>query len=161
MELREAPVLGKRLPLIVCLCCASCAWPTGQTPQAPPATQQSPAAEASVPEVTPATLFEAYFTDPDRAEKEYDGKPLKIEGTIQGHETYHGKPCLNLYVPKFDNAPRIRCVFAAKDTAEVEAKVSGRKVRIQGRCIGGQESDVTKQTHLTLEKCIIIGYDPK
>jgi hypothetical protein len=103
--------------------------------------------------VIPRNLFEAFERDAKTADKEYNNKALRIEGTVQTTGVDEGHPYVDIYVPSPGRQPApIRCLFEAGAQAEVTNVKGGGNITIRGRCLG------IIGDHISLDNCTIVRY---
>lgn len=149
----------KRLLLLVCLGASSCTFP--DAPRTAPAPDPVKKTQPSKPDadglpIDPRELFVAFEKTPGEAEKEFKGKVLIVESTIQAVGDDGGSPNVDLIAPVKGGGAYIRCLFDPSKQAEVASRKPGGHATIKGRCAGAGGGFVI------LEGCTIIRYrEPK
>ena len=149
----------KRLSLwLVCLAVPACTFPdapkTEPAPQ-PKKTQAIKPKDEGLPTST-IELYSAYEKNGADADKEFRDKLLIVESTIKSVGEENGSPYIELYVPIAGGGAFLRCVFEAKDQADVLKSKPGGNITIKGRGAGAQGGFVT------LDHCRIVRYrEPK
>lgn len=127
--------------------------PTPTPTPAPTVTPEpSPEPEFDV-EVTATVLLNAYDTNQIGAEKEYDGKTLKVTGTVRSID----RDIFNQPYITFENSDNqyslisVQCYFSSDDEVDKIAELSpGDTVSVIGKCDG-------KTLNVVLRKCTMQG----